>query len=118
MDPSRAPRVLLVLPQLPQDTAGGAPRSLTTVCEMLVCAGFQVRALAVTSCGDSKRKPQEILRHLGIEYRAEKRKRPEVVYEYRGVSYRVMDVSGLPIMGWENVYGRHFDAAFDEELRT
>jgi len=30
----------------------------------------------------------------------------------------VIDVSGLPIMGWENVYGRHFDELFDEELRS
>jgi glycosyltransferase involved in cell wall biosynthesis len=118
MDSSHAPRVLLVLPQLPQDTAGGAPRSLTTICEMLVCAGFEVRALAVTASGDIKRKPVEILRYLGIQYKVEKRKRPELVYEYRGVPYRVMDVSGLPIMGWENIYGRHFDAAFDEELRN
>ncbi|MGZ4815938.1 MAG: glycosyltransferase family 4 protein [Terriglobales bacterium] len=118
MDSSHAPRVLLVLPQFPQDTAGGAPRSLTNICEMLVCAGFEVRALAVTASGDTKRKPAEILRHLGIQYKVEERKRPELVYKYRGVPYRVMDVSGLPIMGWENVYGRHFDAAFDEELRS
>src|SRR5690242_11550888 len=118
MESIHAPRVLLVLPQLPQDTAGGAPRSLTTICEMLVASGFQVRALAVTACGETKRKPTQILRELGIDYKVEKRKRPELVFEHRGIPYRVMDVAGLPIMGWENVYGCHFDAAFDDELRT
>jgi len=118
MDSSFAPRVLLVLPQLPQDTAGGAPRSLATICEMLVCAGFQVRALAVSACGDPTVDPRKILSQLGIEFRVEHRKRPEWVFERRGIPYRIMDVGGLGFTEWPKVYGRHFDAIFDEELRT
>ena len=118
MDSSFAPRVLLVLPQLPQDTAGGAPRSLSTICEMLVAAGFRVRALAVSACGDVKTKPQDILRRLGIEFRIERHRRTELLFEYRGIPYRILEVNGLGIMEWERIYGRYFDALFDEELRT
>lgn len=119
MDSSFAPRVLLVLPQLPQDPAAGAARSLTTICEMLACAGFKVRALAVTASEDKKAtSAQPVLRGMGIQFSIHRRKRPELHFEHRGVSFRLIDVGGLGPAKWERVLGRHFDAAFDEELRT
>ncbi len=45
MKPARVPRLLLLLPQLPQDPASGAARSLTSICELLNYSGWRVRAL-------------------------------------------------------------------------
>ena len=119
MDSSRSPRVLLVLPQLPQDPAAGAPRSLTNICEMLAASGFCVRALAVTASESRKPiKPDAALRDLGIDFIQERRKRPEFRFEHRGVSYRLIDVAGLSVIGWQDVFGHVFDNAFDEELRN
>lgn len=119
MDSSFAPRVLLVLPQLPQDPAAGAARSLTTICEMLAAAGFQVRALAVTASEDrTATSAQPILQGMGIQFSVVQRKRPEITFAHRGVGFRLIDVGGLSPLGWQKIFGRHFDSAFDDELRT
>ena len=118
MDSSRSPRVLLVLPQLPQDPAAGAPRSLTNICEILAASGFCVRALAVTASESRKLlKPEAALRNLGIEFSVERRKRPEYRFQHRGVSFRLIDVAGLSVISWQSVFDQVFDIAFDEELR-
>lgn len=119
MDSSFAPRVLLVLPQLPQDPAAGAARSLTTICEMLAACGFKVRVLAVTASEDKSAKDiKPILQGLGIEFSVQRRKRPEFTFQHRGIDYRLIDVGGLSTIEWQKVLGRHFDAAFDDELRA
>jgi len=43
-------RILLALPQLPQDPASGAARSTRTMCEMLAAAGAEVHAVATWGC--------------------------------------------------------------------
>jgi len=42
-------RLLLCLPQMPQDPASGAARSMRTICEMLAGSGWTVRVLATTA---------------------------------------------------------------------
>jgi glycosyltransferase involved in cell wall biosynthesis len=119
MGSSFAPRVLLVLPQLPQDPAAGAARSLTTICEMLAASGFEVRALAVTASENpATTKAHPVLHSLGIEFVIERRKRPELRFTHRGIAFRLIDTAGLSPLKWPKIYGRHFDAAFDEELNT
>jgi len=119
MDSSRSPRVLLVLPQFPQDPAAGAPRSLTTICGLLAASGFSVRGLAVTaSVSRNPIKAETALRDLGIAFSTERRKRPEFRYQHRGISFRLIDVAELSFPAWMDVFGRVFDSAFDEELRT
>jgi glycosyltransferase involved in cell wall biosynthesis len=119
MDSSFAPRVLLVLPQFPQDPAAGAPRSLTNICEMLASSEFQVRALANTASESGKAiQPGKILSDLAIDFRIEQRKRHEYVFCHRGVSFRVIDIAGLSMTKADKIYGHHFDDAFDDELRT
>jgi glycosyltransferase involved in cell wall biosynthesis len=119
MDSSRSPRVLLVLPQLPQDPAAGAPRSLTTISELLAASGFSVHALAATA-SESRNllKPETALRDLGIDFSTERRKRPEYRFQHRGISFRLIDVAELSVTGWQEVFGHAFDTAFDEELRS
>jgi glycosyltransferase involved in cell wall biosynthesis len=114
------PRALLVLPQLPQDPATGAPRSMTSICELLAESGWNVRALA-TSLSESSR-PQDagrLLEGLGIAVERRMKRGAELRYSHRGVDFRTVVVgSGLKLLDWEKVHGRAFDLAFDEELSS
>lgn len=118
--PSRPPRVLLVLPQLPQDPAAGAARSLTIISEMLAAAGFAVRALAVTtSQGAGHLDTPAYLNSLGINPKVEKHvQRRELRFSQRGIEFRLLDVGELSLTDWEAVLGRQFDRLFDDELRA
>lgn len=42
-------RLLLALPQMPQDPASGAARTAQTACEMAAAAGWEVRAIGTTA---------------------------------------------------------------------
>ena len=117
--PSRPPRVLLVLPQLPQDPAAGAARSLTIISEMLAAAGFAVRALAVTaSQGAGHLDAPAYLDSLGINPQVERHvQRRELRFSQRGIDFRLLDVGELTLADWETALGRQFDRLFDDELR-
>lgn len=118
MDSSFAPRVLLVLPQLPQDPAAGAPRSLTSISELLASSGFQVRCLAVTASESAATDARAVLHELGIKFSVQRRKRPEILFERRGICFRLLDIGSLSVHRWQEVFNRNFDDAFDDELRT
>jgi glycosyltransferase involved in cell wall biosynthesis len=117
-------RILLVLPQMPQDPASGAARSVRTICEMLADAGFMVQALATTATerGGSTG-PLEFLRASGLEVtvipgHTKARARPELRFRHRGIGYHLLHVGSRPVLGWEAVCGRQFDRLFDETLRA
>jgi glycosyltransferase involved in cell wall biosynthesis len=116
----RQPSVLLVLPQLPQDPASGAARSLNTICHMLAEAGFAVRALATTASElETKQKAEEYLHSLGLTVSTSRASgaRPELVFVERGVSYRLLDTGHQAYLAWPKLYNRQFDGMFDQELR-
>src|ERR1700719_915801 len=115
----RPPSVLLVLPQLPQDPASGAARSLKTACEMLSGAGFAVRSLATTAGGGAQwQDPAAYLRvqDLAVNVTRKHGQRPELAIEQRGISYRLLDTGRASVAGWQRLYNRQFDLMFDEEL--
>jgi glycosyltransferase involved in cell wall biosynthesis len=122
MQPAANPRILFVLPQLPQDPSSGAARSLTTICEMLAESGFPVRALGATATESGARlDARAYLRGLGCDLqiaagRTGNRVRPEIEFERRGIGYRLLDVGPRAVLQWERVCGRQFDLAFDDEL--
>jgi hypothetical protein len=105
-------RILLVLPQMPQDPASGAARSVRTICEMLAGAGFHVQALGTTASergGQSH--PVEYLRASGLHVtvipgHTEARSRPELRFRHRAIDYHLLHVGNRPILGWEAVCGR------------
>jgi glycosyltransferase involved in cell wall biosynthesis len=115
-------RILLVLPQLPQDPASGAARSTRTMCEMLAAAGAEVRAVATTASERAGRADSvRFLRDLGIHptiHKARKGARPELEFTDRAVHYRLMDTALRDMNAWQKVQGTQFDRMFDEELHA
>jgi glycosyltransferase involved in cell wall biosynthesis len=112
------PRLLLVLPQLPQDPVSGAARSMTSICELLAESGWQVRSLS-TTMSESRRvvDPGVVLEALGIDVDRHSKRGPEFHYSHRGVHFRALVSAGsLGLEHWERVDGRRFNLAFAEEL--
>jgi glycosyltransferase involved in cell wall biosynthesis len=117
-------RLLLVLPQLPQDPSSGAARSTRTMCETLAAAGFEVHAVATTATERAnKSDTATYLATIGItpdvhRGQGKTRPRPELNFTDRGVRYRLLDTGGRNMHGWQKLHGRQFDLMFDEELHT
>lgn len=117
-------RVLLVLPQLPQDPASGAARSTRTMCEMLASAGAEVRAVATTASERAGRADSAAyLRDLGIQPQVHAghtagRIRPELEFDDRGIHYHLLDVGLRDMHAWQKIVGSQFDQIFDRELHT
>jgi glycosyltransferase involved in cell wall biosynthesis len=120
----RGARILLVLPQLPQDPASGAARSTRTMCEMLAAEGASVRAVATTA---SERAGHAdafgFLRGLGIDLqvhpgRQKGSDRAELEFEDRGVHYTLLDVGRRDMHAWQKILGTQFDQIFDRELQS
>jgi glycosyltransferase involved in cell wall biosynthesis len=108
---ARAPCLLMVLPQLPQDPASGAARSMRTICEMLAGAGWTVGVLATTTTERAKAAGiTSYLKGLEIDIEVDREvgRRTERRFTYRGVQYLLLD--SLPIFTWQ------FDDLFDETL--
>jgi glycosyltransferase involved in cell wall biosynthesis len=112
------PRLLLVLPQLPQDPASGAARSMTSISELLAECGWQVRALATTVTESAHPVDSRgVLEALGTAVERRSRRGPELHYTRRGIAFRTLVTPGsLRLATWEKVDGRRFDLAFAEEL--
>ena len=109
----------MVLPQLPQDPSSGAARSVTTICEILAAAGFQVHALATTATEKGDRldvRPWLESSGRAVQLTRSRGERPELHFRQRGVSYRLLDTGGAGAHGWNKVHGARFDQLFDEEL--
>jgi glycosyltransferase involved in cell wall biosynthesis len=113
-------RLLLVLPQLPQDPASGAARSTRTMCEMLAAAGAEVCAVATTASeGSARQDTAAFLRSIGIHPEILKgRNRPELSFADRGVQYHLLDVGPRGMDAWQKVVGTQFDVLFDREMHT
>jgi glycosyltransferase involved in cell wall biosynthesis len=117
------PRLLLVLPQLPQDPASGAARSTRTIGEMLAAGGFDVHAVATTATELSHQSSAlPFLATMGIAPEVHRgnqaRPRPELTFDHRQVGYRLLDVGSRDMHSWQKLYGRQFDLMFDDELHS
>ena len=120
--PLSGARVLIVLPQLPQDPASGAARSTRTIGEMLAASGATVRAVATTASERAGHTDTvAYLRELGVDpaiHRGRQKgsDRPELEFEDRGVHYRLLDVGRRDMMSWQKIVGSQFDLMFDRDL--
>lgn len=116
------PRILMALPQMPQDPASGAARTAQTACEMAVEAGFEVRALGTSATergakADPLNYLQSIVPAVQVTPPSNKNRR-EFRFAQRGISYTLLDTGRFPVTGWEAVHGRQYDILFDRELET
>ena len=120
---TRQPRVLIVLPQLPQDPGSGAPRAVLSMGELLAREGFDVRCLAVTACEtpQAQGRARDLLRSSGVSVRTQRV--PYAggtavcwTFEKAGVTHLLLDTPGRQVSNWEQSHGRAFDALFTAEL--
>lgn len=116
------PRILLLLPQLPQDPASGAARSTLSAAQFARDSGFEVRALATTATESGKYvDPLPFLRSLGCvpDVRPVSNQNfQELRFEHRGIHYTLLDTGRLGFTKWEKTHGRQMDLLLEEELRS
>jgi glycosyltransferase involved in cell wall biosynthesis len=119
------PRLLLVLPQLPQDPASGAARSMRTICEFLAAADWSVRALAVTATeGATPIAPRQLLGEAGMAptVKAPNRavyKHDRPVLEFNGtggIHYQLLDTGNESLLQWHPEHGNQFNRLYQREL--
>jgi glycosyltransferase involved in cell wall biosynthesis len=119
------PRLLLLLPQLPQDPASGAARSMRTICELLATAGWSVRALATTATESATPiDAQDYLQGLGLPATIRppsravyKHDRPVIEFaDPRGIHYQLLDTGALRMTGWQDAHGSQFNRLYQREL--
>ncbi len=97
---------------------------MTTICEMLVESGFEVRALGTTASETGAQfDALEYLRGIGCDVtvepgRTEGRVRPELLFTRRGIGYRILDIGHRSSIQWQRTQERQFDLAFDDELHN
>ncbi len=120
MKPSRLPRLLLLLPQLPQDPASGAARSLTSICELLSDSGWRVRALCTTLSESAQDlDAAAVLQRLGITVQRRSAPGPEWLYAHRGVQFRaVVMPPSARLAPADAVLARTLNLAMHQELST
>jgi glycosyltransferase involved in cell wall biosynthesis len=116
-------RVLVALPQLPQDPASGAARSTRTIAEMLASSGFALRVVATTATELVQQfAPRPFLAQMGIagdvHPGTKSRPRPELTFEHRHVRYRLLDVGPRDMHSWQKLHNRQFDLMFDDEVHS
>jgi glycosyltransferase involved in cell wall biosynthesis len=116
------PRILMALPQMPQDPASGAARTAQTAVEMAAAAGFEVHALGTTATERrSKADPLEYLRSSGLDVNvtpATSGSFRQFRFLQRRVEYALLDTGRFAMTAWEATHGRQFDLLFDLELET
>lgn len=119
------PRLLLLLPQLPQDPASGAARSMRTICELLASAGWSVRALAVTATESATPlAAHEYLQSMGLAATSRppnrsvyKHDRPLLEFtDARGLHYQLLDTGDQPLLTWQDTHGSQFNRLYQREL--
>jgi hypothetical protein len=116
------PRILMALPQMPQDPANGAARTAQTALEMAAEAGFEVRALGTTATERGTRSdPLVYLQSIGLDVDvapASSKNRREFRFTQRGIPYTLLDTARFGVTRWETTHGRQFDRLFDHELEA
>ncbi len=116
------PKILLLLPQLPQDPASGAARSTLSAVQFAGDSGFQVRALATTASEGGKfLDPVEFLPSIGCTPDIRPASRGgfrQLRFENRGIHYTLLDTGRFGYLHWEKTHGRQMDLLLAEELRS
>lgn len=119
------PRLLLLLPQLPQDPASGAARSMRTISELLAGAGWSVRSLATTASESAiPVAAREHLQSIGLAVTLRPPNR--AVYKHdrpvlectdaRGIPYQLLETGAHSMVSWPEEHGSQFNRLYQREL--
>lgn len=106
--------VLMLTSQSPFDPASGAARVDRTVCELLVEAGFTVRAVCTTASEHERPEPHaQVLGALGVSPRVQNAAsaggtRDVWRFERAGVAYTMLDVGQTGPMAWLDAHHDQF----------
>lgn len=107
-------RLLVLLPQLPDDPASGAARTVTTIAGLMAAAGFEVEMIATTANeGFRPLTLAESLEHLGVRDEPVK---GLVRFLRRGVRYALLDAGDRGIRAAMHDLAAEYDALVDESL--
>jgi glycosyltransferase involved in cell wall biosynthesis len=116
------PRILMAMPQMPQDPSSGAARTAQTAVEMALEGGFEVRALGTTATErGSKTDPLAYLQSVGLDVQVtppSNKNRREFRFTQRGIPYTLLDTGRQGVINWEASHGRQYDLLFDAELEA
>jgi glycosyltransferase involved in cell wall biosynthesis len=118
------PRLLLVLPQLPQDPASGAARSMVTICGLLARAGWEIRALATTATESvAPIAATDFLRAAGHEVATQapnrtvyQHDRPVLEFVERGIRFRLVDSLNRRAFAEPEEHRTQFNRIYQHEL--
>lgn len=119
------PRLLLLLPQLPQDPASGAARSMRTISELLATTGWSVRALATTASESGQSLvAADFLRGSGLAVAVRlpnrnvyKHDRPLLEFDdTRSIHYQLLDTGAHSMLNWQEEHGSQFNRLYQREL--
>ncbi len=119
------PRLLLLLPQLPQDPASGAARSMRTIAELLAAAGWSVRSLATTASESATHLvARDFLQESGFTTTSRapnrhvyKHDRPVLEFNDRHpIHHQLLDTGEHSMMTWPDAHGSQFNRLYHREL--
>lgn len=114
------PKLLLAIPQMPQDPASGAARTAQTACEMAAAAGWEVRAIGPTATErGTSADALSWLRSLGLEIQvapASGKHGRRFLFSQRGISHTLLDTGDCSSRDWEPLHGEAFDHLFYSEI--
>ena len=113
-------RLLLALPQLPQDPTSGAARTAQTASEMAAAAGWNVRAIGPTALeGNTSVNGAEWLGTLNLDLQIENldpRNGHRISFRQRDIDYTLIDTGSLSMREWEEKHADEFDRLFHEQI--
>lgn len=104
-------RVLVLLPQLPDDPASGAARTVTTIAGLMASAGHEVELIGTTANEGHRRLSSEAaIAHLGTPATQQD---GVLGLTRRGVSYSLLDAGGAGIASAMTTLADHYDELVD-----
>jgi glycosyltransferase involved in cell wall biosynthesis len=107
-------RLLVLLPQLPDDPASGASRTVTTIAGLMAAAGFEVEAIATTANeGHRSLTMAESLAYLGVSATSEL---GLTRFARRDVQYSLLDAGSRGVAASVEALAPAYDRLVDEVM--
>jgi len=111
---SQALRLLVLLPQLPDDPASGAARTVTTIAGLMASAGHEVESIATSANeGHNRMTLEAALAHLGAGATS---RGSGMRFSRRDVHYTLLDAGGAGIAAAMTALADRYDRLVDDAV--